>query len=141
MRSIQDEQQDIIKEFSRFTDWMDKYSYLIEFGKEINSDVENLKEEKNLIKGCQSRVWVMPEFKGGVLNFYADSDALITKGIVALLLRVFSGRTPDEILNAELIFIDEIGLKQNLSPTRSNGLIEMIKQIKLYATVFKLKSK
>ncbi len=141
MESIQEEQKQIILEFSRFTDWMDKYTFLIEFGRKLNSEHPSLKEEKNLIKGCQSRVWILPEVKDGLINFYADSDALITKGIVALLLRVYSGRTAEDILSADLVFIDEIGLKQNLSPTRSNGLLEMIKQIKLYATVFKLQSK
>ncbi len=141
MKSIKEEQKQIIQEFLRFTDWMDKYTFLIEFGRQLNSERSDIKEEKNLIKGCQSRVWILPEFKDGLIMFYADSDALITKGIVALLLRVYSGRTAEDILSTDLTFIDEIGLKQNLSPTRSNGLLEMIKQIKLYATVFRMQSK
>jgi cysteine desulfuration protein SufE len=134
-------QQEIIEEFSVFEDWMDKYQYLIELGNELKSIHPHEKTEKHLIKGCQSRVWLVSEFKEGKLYFRGESDAVIFKGLVALLLRVVSGRTPQELLENELFFIDEIGLTQHLSPTRSNGLVAMIKQIRLYAVAYSKISK
>ena len=134
--SIENIQQEIISEFSAFEDWMDKYAYLIELGNELKPLNEQYKTDQNLIKGCQSQVWLNAEYKDGLLYFEGDSDALIVKGLVALLLRVVSNRTPKEILDNELFFVDEIGLKQHLSPTRSNGLLSMIKQIKLYAVAY-----
>ena len=118
---------------------MDKYSYLIEIGNSLEGFDEKNRVEQNLIEGCQSRVWLNGELKDGKVYYTADSDAIITKGIVALLIRVLSGHTPDEILNAELYFIDKIGLKEHLSPTRSNGLVSMIKQMRMYALAFKTK--
>jgi len=138
--TIQEKQQSIIEEFSMFDDWMDKYSYLIELGKELPPIDEKHKNPQHLISGCQSRVWLYAEMKeDGKIYFTADSDAVITKGIVSLLIKAFSGSTPDEILNADMDFLEKIGLKEHLSPTRSNGLVSMIKQIQLYAKVFKLK--
>jgi len=138
--NIQEKQQSIIDEFSMFDDWMDKYSYLIELGKELPAIEEKYKNRQHLISGCQSRVWLHAEIKEDrKIYFSADSDAVITKGIVSLLIKAFSGSTPDEILNADMNFLEEIGLKEHLSPTRSNGLVSMIKQIQLYAKVFKLK--
>jgi cysteine desulfuration protein SufE len=137
--TIQEKQQSIIEEFSMFDDWMDKYSYLIELGKELPAIDEKYKDPQHLISGCQSRVWLHAELKDGKIYFSADSDAVITKGIVSLLIKAFSGHTPDEILNAGTGFLEEIGLKEHLSPTRSNGLVSMIKQIQLYARAFKLK--
>ncbi len=138
--TIQEKQQSIIEEFSIFDDWMDKYSYLIELGKELPAIEEKYKDSQHLISGCQSRVWLHAELKkDGKIYFSADSDAVITKGIVSLLIKAFSGHSPDEILNADMDFLEEIGLKEHLSPTRSNGLVSMIKQIQLYAKVFKLK--
>ncbi len=138
--TIQEKQQSIIEEFSMFDDWMDKYSYLIELGKELPPIDEKHKDPQHLISGCQSRVWLYAEMKeDGKIYFTADSDAVITKGIVSLLIKAFSGSTPDEILNADMDFLEKIGLKEHLSPTRSNGLVSMIKQIQLYAKVFKLK--
>ncbi|WP_372773723.1 SufE family protein [Mangrovibacterium sp.] len=131
---IQDEIND---EFSIYEDWMDKYSYLIELGNDLPDLDPILKNDQYVIKGCQSRVWLAPEFKDGKIYFQGESDAVIVKGLVALLLRVVSGHTPDEILNSDLHFVDDIGLKQHLSPTRSNGLVAMIKQIKLYAVAYK----
>ncbi len=139
--TIKEIEQEIVEEFAIFTDWMDKYEYLIELGKSVPVISDNAKLESNLIKGCQSRVWLDAEYKEGLVFFKADSDAIITKGIISLLIRVFSGRTPQEILDANLDFIDEIGLKNNLSPTRSNGLLSMIKQIKLYAMAYLVKEK
>ena len=135
--SIKDIQEDIIEEFEMFDDWMAKYEYLIELGKSLSLIEERYKIEDNLIKGCQSRVWLHAEMKGDQLVFIADSDAIITKGLVALMTRVLSDHTPDEIINTELYFIDRIGLKDHLSPTRSNGLLSMIKQMKLYALAYK----
>lgn len=129
----------IVDEFSGFDDWMDKYNLLIEMGKSVPVIEPQYKTKSNLISGCQSRVWLQARYKDGKVYFAADSDAVITKGIVSLLIRVFNGMTPDEILNANLDFIDEIGLKDHLSPTRSNGLTSMIKQMKLYAMAFKVK--
>lgn len=134
--TIEEIQQEIIEEFSVFEDWMDKYSYLIELGNELEGIDPKYKVEENLIRGCQSRVWLHPEFTDGKITFEAESDALIVKGLVALLLRVYNNRTPREVLSSELHFIDDIGLKQHLSPTRSNGLLSMIKQMKLYALAY-----
>jgi cysteine desulfuration protein SufE len=137
--TINEKQDEIIEEFSVFDDWMDKYSYLIEIGNGLEGFDEKNRVDQNLIEGCQSRVWLNGELKDGKVYYTADSDAIITKGIVALLIRVLSGHTPDEILNAELYFIDKIGLKEHLSPTRSNGLVSMIKQMRMYALAFKTK--
>ena len=134
--TIEQVQQDIINEFSVYEDWMDKYSYLIELGNELKDIDPKDKTEQNLIKGCQSRVWLVSDFADGKIIFRGESDAVIVKGLVALLLRVVSNRTPEEIINNELFFVDAIGLKQHLSPTRSNGLLSMIKQIKLYAVAY-----
>ncbi len=130
----------IVKEFSVFDDWLEKYNYLIEMGKDMPLIDSKYKIKDNLITGCQSNVWLHPEFKNGKVYFYADSDAVITKGIINMLIRALSDATPDEIINADLGFIDEIGLSEHLSPTRSNGLVSMIKQMKLYAMVFKTKT-
>lgn len=134
--TIEEIQQDIIEEFSMYEDWMDKYAYLIELGNELELLDSKLKNEQNLIKGCQSRVWLVAELIKGKIIFKGESDALIVKGLVALLLRVVSGRTPKELMENELHFIDDIGLKQHLSPTRSNGLLAMVKQIRLYAVAY-----
>jgi len=134
--TINEVQREIIEEFSAFEDWMDKYGYLIELGNELKDLDPKDKTDQYLIKGCQSRVWLLSDFVDDKIVFRAESDAIIVKGLVALLLRVVSNRTPQEILNNELFFIDEIGLKQHLSPTRSNGLLSMIKQIKLYAVAY-----
>ena len=133
-------EQEIIEEFSNFEDWMDKYSYIIEIGNTCPIIEEKEKTENNLIKGCQSRVWVSAKLdERGLMQITADSDAVITKGIITLLLRVFNNQKPEDVYSAELKFIDEIGLKSHLSPTRSNGLLSMIKQIKLYALAFSVK--
>ena len=132
-------QEEIIEEFSIFDDWLDKYDYLIGLSEELPRINESHRTEHYLIQGCQSRVWVDAELKDGKVIFTADSDAIITKGIIALLIRVLSGRTPEEILNCELYFIDRIGLSENLSPTRSNGLLSMIKQMRIYALAFSQK--
>ncbi len=134
--TIEEAQQQIIEEFSVYEDWMDKYGYLIETGNELPGLDPAQKTDEYLIRGCQSRVWLVPEFKGGKLFFKGESDAVIVKGLVALLLRVASGRTPKELIENQLHFIDDIGLKQNLSPVRSNGLLSMIKQIRLYAVAY-----
>ncbi len=134
--TIKEVEQQIVEEFMIFTDWMDKYEYLIELGKSLPIIEESEKLETNLIKGCQSRVWLKAEKAGEKIVFTADSDAIITKGIISLLIRVFSGRTPQEILAADVSFIKEIGLQDNLSPTRANGLLSMLKQIKYYAMAF-----
>ncbi|HIZ85484.1 MAG TPA: SufE family protein [Candidatus Coprenecus stercoravium] len=128
--TIKEKQQEIVDEFSAFGDWMDKYEYLIELGHSLPVIDEKYKQDDRLIKGCQSRVWLNTEFSGGRLYFTADSDAIITKGIIALLIRVYNGRTPEEILAADNEFIEEIGLKENLSPTRANGLVSMMAQIR-----------
>ena len=138
--TINEIQDEIIDEFSGFDDWMDKYQLLIDLGNEQEPLDEKYKTESNLIDGCQSRVWLQCDYVDGKLNFTAESDALIVKGIVALLIRVFSGHTPQEIIDAEVYFIDEIGLKDHLSPTRSNGLLAMMKQIKMYAVGYGLKN-
>lgn len=138
--TIREKEVQIISEFSHFEDWMDKYNYLIEMGKSLTVIDEKDKVEKYLISGCQSRVWLKAEFVDGNIVFMADSDAVITKGIISLLVRVLSKETPEAILESNLEFVDEIGLREHLSPTRSNGLTSMIKQIKLYALVFKTKT-
>lgn len=129
-------QDEIIEEFSVFEDWLDKYNYLIELGNDLPAINAAHRDEQHLIEGCQSRVWVDATMKDGRVYYSADSDAIITKGIIALLIRVLNGRTPQEILDTELYFIDKIGLKENLSPTRSNGLLAMMKQMRLYALAF-----
>jgi len=139
--NIEEIQKEIVEEFSVFDDWMDKYNYLIELGRNLDILDEKLKKKDYVIEGCQSKVWLYPELLDGKLYFKADSDAIITLGIVALLIKVVSGRTPEEIMNSDLFFIDQIGLKQNLSPTRSNGLLAMVKQMKLYAIAFDAKQK
>lgn len=136
---IEETSGSIINEFDNFDDWMDKYNYLIELGKSLPMIDDKYKIESNLIHGCQSRVWLHAEFDGALVHFTADSDAVITKGIANLLIRVYSGHTPQEILDASSEFIKEIGLTEHLSPTRSNGLLSMIKQIKMYALAFKTK--
>ena len=139
METINELQDEVIEEFSDFDDWMDKYQLLIDLGSEQEPLPEEYKTDENLIDGCQSRVWLQADYKDGLLTFRAESDALIVKGIVALLMRVLSGHTPQEILDADLYFIDRIGLKEHLSPTRSNGLLAMLKQMKMYALAFKAK--
>jgi len=134
--TIEEVQQEIIDEFSVYEDWMDKYGYLIELGNELQELDPKDKNDQNLIKGCQSRVWLVAGLNDGKIYLKGESDAVIVKGLVALLLRVFSGRTPKEILENNLHFIDDLGLKQHLSPTRSNGLLAMIKQIRLYAVAY-----
>ena len=137
--SINEIQDDIIAEFSDFDDWMDRYQLLIDMGSEQPPLDEQYKTEQNLIDGCQSRVWLQADFIDGMVHFRAESDALIVKGIVALLVRVLSGHTPQEILDADLYFIDRIGLRDHLSPTRSNGLLSMLKNMKAYAMAFTMK--
>jgi cysteine desulfuration protein SufE len=137
MATIQEIQQEIVEEFSMFDDWMDKYEYIIELGKQLPAIDESLKKDEFLIPGCQSRVWLVPQFTDGKINFLADSDAIITKGIVSLLLKVFNNRTADEIKSSDLFFIDKIGLKDNLSPNRANGLASMIEKIYHYANMQK----
>ena len=137
--TINERQDEIIDEFSGLDDWMDRYQLLIDLGSEQQPLPEEQKTEQNLIDGCQSRVWLQADYRDGRLFFTAESDALIVKGIVALLIRVLSGHTPDEILNADLYFIEQIGLKEHLSPTRSNGLLAMVKQMRMYALAFKSK--
>jgi len=136
---IKDIQKEIIEEFAFFDDWTQRYEHMIALGKSLPIIDEANKKDDYLIKGCQSKVWVFPEFKEGKVVFTADSDAIITKGIVALLLRVFSNQTPESILKADTTFIDEIGLKEHLSPTRANGLVSMIKQLKMYALAYQSK--
>jgi cysteine desulfuration protein SufE len=131
----------IINEFNQFDDWMDKYNFLIEMGRSVPLIDEDQKTDSNLIVGCQSRVWLSSEYRDGIIYFTADSDAVITKGIAFLLIRVFSGHTPTEIVEAETAFLDKIGLKEHLSPTRSNGLLSMVKQIKLYAFAYQVKER
>ena len=137
--TINEIQDEIIDEFSGFDDWMDKYQLLIDLGNEQEPLDEKYKIESNLIDGCQSRVWLQADYVDGKINFTAESDALIVKGIVALLIRVLSDHTPQEILDADLYFIEEIGLKEHLSPTRSNGLVAMVKQMRVYALAFSAK--
>ena len=137
--NIQEVEQQIIEEFDLFEDWMDKYNYIIELGKELPLIDPKYKTQQYLIVGCQSQVWLYASYENGVITFTADSDAIITKGIVNLLIRVLSGRTPKEIMEAPLNYLDQIGIKNHLSPTRSNGLASMIKQMKMYAIAFDLK--
>lgn len=137
---IEELQQEVIDEFSDFDDWMDKYQLLIDLGSEQEPLPEQYKTPQNLIDGCQSRVWLQADYIDGKVHFQAESDALIVKGIVTLLIRVLSDHTPDEILTADLHFINDIGLTEHLSPTRSNGLLAMLKQMKLYAMAFKASS-
>ena len=129
----------LVEEFEMFDDWMDKYNHIIEMGKSLIGFDEKYKTESNVISGCQSKVWLHAEYDDGKVIFFADSDAIITKGIVGILITALSGKTPDDIINDELGFIDDIGIKEHLSPTRSNGLLSMIKQMKLYALVYKTK--
>ena len=131
--TIKEIQEEIIDEFSMFDDWMERYEYIIELGKSLPIIDDQYKLDENLIKGCQSKVWLYSELDNNIIKYTADSDAILTKGIVALLLRVFSDQKPADILTAETDFIDEIGLKEHLSPTRANGLVSMVKQIKMYA--------
>lgn len=139
MSTINDKQDEIIDEFSGFDDWLDRYQLLIDLGSEQPALEECCKTDNNLIEGCQSRVWLQADYIDGKVHFRAESDALIVKGIVALLIKVYSGHTPDEILSSDLYFVEAIGLKEHLSPTRSNGLLSMIKQMRLYALAFKAK--
>lgn len=137
--TINEIQDEVIEEFSEMSDWMDRYQLLIDLGEEQAPLPAADKTEQNLIDGCQSRVWLVCDEHDGILSFRAESDALIVKGIVTLLIRVLSGHTPDEILNAELYFIEKIGLTEHLSPTRSNGLLAMVKQMRMYALAYKTK--
>jgi len=134
--TINQEQDEIIEEFELFSDWMDKYENIIEIGKELPLIDPKYKIPENLIKGCQSNVWLHPEFTDGKIFFTADSDAIITKGLISMMIKVLSGHTPTDIVNAELYFIDTIGLQNHLSPNRSNGLLSMLKQMKMYAAAF-----
>lgn len=137
--TIQETQEEIVDEFALFDEWMDKYEHIIELGKDLPLIDEQYKTDENLIKGCQSKVWLHAALKDGKIIFTADSDAIITKGIVGLVIRVFSNHTPQEIIDADLFFIDQIGLQEHLSPTRSNGLLSMLKQIRMYAIAFNSK--
>lgn len=137
--TINEIQDEVIEEFADFDDWMDKYQMLIDLGNDLGTLDEKYKTEQNLIDGCQSRVWLQCDYMDGKLVFSAESDALIVKGIIALLIRVISGHTPEEIRDADLYFIEKIGLKDHLSPTRSNGLLAMVKQIKAYAVAYSMK--
>jgi cysteine desulfuration protein SufE len=141
MMELDQVQNNIVDDFSAYEDWMDKYNFLIELGKDLPVIDARFKTKDFLIEGCQSKVWLHPEFDGNIIRFTADSDAIITRGIVSLLIKVLSGRTPKEILESDLFFIDKIGLRQNLSPTRSNGLLSMVKQMKLYALAYEVKNK
>ena len=138
--TIKEIQDEIVDEFALFDEWMDKYEHIIELGKDLPVIEDQHKIENNLIKGCQSRVWLHAEMNNNNIVFSADSDAIITKGIIALMIRVFSNHTPKEIADADLFFIDQIGLKEHLSPTRSNGLVSMVKQIKMYSIAFQAKA-
>ena len=137
--SINEKQEEIISEFEMFDDWMDRYQLLIDLGNSQESLDEEYKTDQNLIEGCQSRVWLQADLVNGKVVYKAESDAIIVKGIITLLIQVLSNHTPDEIINAGLYFIDKIGLHEHLSPTRSNGLLSMLKQMRLYALVFKAK--
>lgn len=139
MATINEVQEEIIEEFSMFDDWMDRYGLLIELGNSLKKLDDRYKVENNLIEGCQSRVWLQADLVDGKIVFGAESDAVIVKGIIALLIKVLSNRTPDEIIDADLYFVERIGLKEHLSPTRSNGLVSMIKQIRFYAMAYKAK--
>ena len=135
--TINELQDEIIEEFSAFDDWMDKYALLIDLGNSLQPLEEKQKNTQNIIEGCQSRVWLNAKLNNGIVTYQGESDAVLVKGIVSLLIQVLSGHTPDEILNTELYFIDRIGLKEHLSPTRSNGLVAMVKQMKMFALAFK----
>ena len=139
MKTINQLQDEVIEEFSELDDWMDRYQLLIDLGNEQAPLDEQYKNEQNLIEGCQSRVWLQADYIDGLVHFQAESDALIVKGIISLLIQVVSGHTPDEILDSDLYFIERIGLKEHLSPTRSNGLLAMVKQMRMYALAFKAK--
>lgn len=139
MMTIEQQKQELLEEFELFDDWMDKYNYIIEMGKDLKGLPEENKTKQFLISGCQSQVWLTAKYEDGKIHFEADSDAIITKGIVQLLIKVVDNRSPQEIVDEDFSFLDKIGLKEHLSPTRSNGLTSMIKQIKLYALVFKTK--
>ncbi len=139
--TITDIQNDIIDEFSMFDDWEERYQYMIDLGKDLPLINDQYKTDNNLIKGCQSKVWVHAEMQGDKLIFTADSDAIITKGIIAILIRVFSNQHPKDIINADTSFIDKIGLKEHLSPTRANGLVSMVKQLKMYAIAYQTQLK
>ena len=138
--TINELQDEVIEEFSQFDDWMDKYALLIDLGNSLEKLDEKHKIPQNIIEGCQSRVWLNAEMNDGIITYQGESDAILVKGIVSLLINVMSGHTPDEILNTELYFIDKIGLKEHLSPTRSNGLVAMVKQMKMYALAYKAKT-
>ncbi len=140
MMNIKEIQEEIVDEFSMFDDWMQRYEYIIELGKNLPLIQEEYKTDDNLIKGCQSKVWLKGEQVDDKIVFTADSDAILTKGIIAILIRVFSNQKPSDIIDAEMSFIDEIGLKEHLSPTRANGLVSMIKNIKMYALAFNSKN-
>ncbi|WP_099365322.1 SufE family protein [Sphingobacterium sp. 1.A.4] len=137
--TINEIQDELIEDFGFYSDWMEKYEYIIQLGKELPLIDEANKQEQYIIKGCQSKVWLFPEMKEGKLWFTADSDAVITKGLVSLMVKVLSGHTPKEIADADLYFIEQIGLKEHLSPTRANGLLAMVKQMKLYALALQAK--
>ena len=137
--SINEVQQEIIEEFSIYDDWLDRYQYIVDLGNSLSDFPPEEETDMNLIEGCQSKVWIIASYRDGKIYFKAKSDAIIVKGIVALLIRVLSGRTPDEILENELFFIDKIGLTEHLSPTRSNGLVAMVKRMKMFALAFKTK--
>ena len=139
MSAINEVQDEIIEEFAGLSDWMDKYAYIIELGNAVEPLEEKHKTPDNIIDGCQSRVWLQADYAEGLVHFQAESDALIVKGIISLLIQVVSGHTPDEILESDLYFIERIGLKEHLSPTRSNGLLAMVKQMRMYALAFKAK--
>ncbi len=139
-RTIAEIQDEIVEEFSAYEDWMDKYNYLIELANDLPEIDPKLKDSDHVISGCQSKVWLSAELNDGKVWYTADSDAIITKGIISLLIRVMSGRSPEEIVKNELKFIDNIGLKENLSPTRANGLLAMVKQMKLYALAYQAKT-
>lgn len=138
--TINEIQDELIEDFAFFTDWMEKYEYIIQLGKEVPLIDEQYKTDEYIIKGCQSKVWLFPEIKDGKVYFTADSDAIITKGLVSLMVKVLSGHTAKEIVDADLYFVDKIGLKEHLSPTRANGLLSMIKQMKLYALALQVKA-
>lgn len=138
MATINEIQDEIVEDFSMFEDWDDKYEYLIDYGKSLPLIDEKYKNDEYRIHGCQSRVWLFAEVKNGILNFYADSDAIITKGVVGLLIKVLSGHSPQEVIDADLYFLRKIGLQEHLSPTRANGLVSMIKQIKTYAVAYNI---
>lgn len=139
MSNINNIQDEIIDEFAGLTDWMDKYAYIIELGNAVEPLEDKYKTPDNIIDGCQSRVWLVADEENGKINFRADSDAIIVKGLISLLIRVLSGNTPQDILDADLYFMQEIGLQEHLSPTRSNGLLAMIKQMRVYALAYKAK--